>query len=462
MKNKICEHKLERNTTISTERPYDAITREVLERIRPDDAIDQAINDTINTLTGMIEDQKAQLGLEFDIKHVGSTAKRTHLRSGDIDIFLGFEPSVPETRMEEIIFDLGRRVLPDHIIRYAEHPYVRGTMNGLDIDLVPCYNVPGGDSIISAVDRTPFHTEYVISRLSQGQRDEVRLMKQFLRGIGCYGAENRTMGFSGYLSELFIIHYRTFKESLEKVSGWSSRTIIDIECAGYTGPDEKRSLIVVDPVDPSRNVASPVSLENIGLFIHAARKYIREPSLKFFFPGPLRPLTEQEITRLAGSRGEIIIISFSPPGVIDDILYPQLRMTMQRLTTLLEDHGFQLNDFGFLVKDSIYLFLDLRVPNLPEHTLHRGPQVYNAAHEERFIAKWGGHHPFLIRDRWHVLAPVKFRTARELLFHVLPEFQTGRYIMSSLKDGFTILDHTEVSPSVISHFLDRSMPWERD
>ena len=434
----------------------------MLERIRPDDDVDQTINDTISELTGMIEDQKAQLGLELDIKHVGSTAKGTHLRSGDIDIFLGFDPSVPEKTMEEIIFDLGRKILPDHIIRYAEHPYVRGTMNGMEIDLVPCYNISEGSSIISAVDRTPFHTEYVITHMAQEQRDEVRLTKQFLQGIGCYGAENRTMGFSGYLSELLIIHHGTFLGSLKRVTAWSDHTFMDIEGAGYSGPDEKRSLIVVDPVDPARNVASPVSPERIGLFIHASREFLREPSRAFFFPDTRPPLPHHEIDRLAGSRGEIILISFDPPDVIDDILYPQLRMTIQRLTTLLRDHGFQLNDHGFMVEDSIYLFLDLRVSILPKHSLHRGPQVYNAEHEERFLAKWKDHHPFLIGDRWYVLAPVKFRTARELLLHSLPEFQTGRHIMSSLKGGFRIMDHTEVPPSVISYFLEKRMPWETD
>ncbi len=414
-----------------------------------------------------IDDLRSQSTMDFTILHVGSTAKGTYLKSGDIDIFLGFDPSIPEAKLREIIFSLGKQILPDHIIRYAEHPYVRGTLNDIEVDLVPCYLVESGDKIISAVDRTPFHTTYVISKLTDQLRDEVRLMKQFLKGIGCYGAETKTMGFSGYLSELLILHYGGFLSALEEVSQWNQRTLIDIEETGYHGPTEGdkdgkgNSLIVVDPVDPGRNVASPVSSLRIGTFIHASREFLKAPSVRFFFPHPPSPLEKEIILSEIDSRGKILLLLLGRPDVIDDILHPQLRMTMQRLTGLLSDSGFQLNDSGYVVHDSIFLFFEFKVSLLPEKILHRGPQVHNPLHEERFIEKWTERNPFLVGDRWHVLAPVKHRTPQELLETVLPDFQTGSTIMESINNGFSILDPHEVPIEVISHFLDKRLPWNR-
>ena len=43
-------------------------------------------------------------------------------------------------------------------------------------------------------------------------------------------------------------------------------------------------LVFIDPVDPSRNVASPVSLDKLALFVFAAREYLRDPRPLFFFP----------------------------------------------------------------------------------------------------------------------------------------------------------------------------------
>ena len=41
----------------------------------------------------------------------------------------------------------------------------------------------------SAADRTQFHTEFMLENLSGPMKNNVRLLKQFLKNNGIYGAE---------------------------------------------------------------------------------------------------------------------------------------------------------------------------------------------------------------------------------------------------------------------------------
>jgi tRNA nucleotidyltransferase (CCA-adding enzyme) len=85
----------------------------------------------------------------------------------------------------------GVKILKKTEKRFAEHPYIRGDFKGYHVEIIPCYLVENGSKHISAVDRTPFHDSFVKKNLGNRQ-SEVRLLKQFMKGIGCYGAEIRS------------------------------------------------------------------------------------------------------------------------------------------------------------------------------------------------------------------------------------------------------------------------------
>ena len=107
-------------------------------------------------------------------------------------------------------------------------------IGGFEVDLVPCYALPDASRIRSAVDRTPFHTRFVLSSLDDVKRGQVLLLKQFMKGIGVYGAEAKVQGFSGYLTELLIIKYGDLLNVLRAASGWRPGTVMDMDA-------EKRS-----------------------------------------------------------------------------------------------------------------------------------------------------------------------------------------------------------------------------
>ena len=164
------------------------------------------------------------------------------------------------------------------------------------------------------------------SNLKDGQQDQVRLLKQFMKGVGTYGAEARTQGFSGYLVELLIIRFGGMREVLEAATSWKKGETLSL---GDIGRQFKDPLIFYDPVDKDRNVASALSLNNLALFIHAAQEYLANPSSRFFFPRKREPLPLSRIKDIMEDRGtELLIVQLDRPDLIDDDLFPQVRRTL--------------------------------------------------------------------------------------------------------------------------------------
>ena len=90
---------------------------------------------------------------------VGSIARNTWVRGDrDLDVFLLFPPYLPRETLEGVGLALARSIARKFTKtfreKYAEHPYINATIDSIDVDLVPCYNVPSASCIQSAVDRT--------------------------------------------------------------------------------------------------------------------------------------------------------------------------------------------------------------------------------------------------------------------------------------------------------------------
>jgi tRNA nucleotidyltransferase (CCA-adding enzyme) len=129
------------------------------------------------------------LGYEVSVDIYGSVSRDTWLaHEKDIDIFVSFPGSYTKNELEKAVTLVGVKILKKTEKRFAEHPYIRGDFKGYHVEIIPCYLVENGSKHISAVDRTPFHDSFVKKNLGNRQ-SEVRLLKQFMKGIGCYGAE---------------------------------------------------------------------------------------------------------------------------------------------------------------------------------------------------------------------------------------------------------------------------------
>lgn len=366
----------------------------VLERVRPSEDERAELREAYEAVRGRALDTLDEEGVEGDVTLVGSAARDTWLSGDrDIDVFLLLPPELDRDEFENVGLDVGRQVFPNGTVEYAEHPYVQGNESGYDVDIVPCYDLDSTDELRSAVDRTPFHNEYVrdIADEHDSFGDEVRLLKAFARGAGVYGSDLRTRGFSGYLCELFVHHYGDFGSVVEAAADWTPTVHIKFEKSAAEDIDTEGPLVVVDPVDPSRNVASVVSQDAFARFVDASRGWLDAPNESFFFPKKPEPMDADELVETMEERGtRLVAVVFEAPDVVEDQLYPQLRKTRTSLVEELGRKGFDvLRSDAFADEDAVVL-VEANVGVQSRVEKHVGPPVHVREHATAFVEKYEG------------------------------------------------------------------------
>ncbi len=458
---------------------------EMVERLRPSGEEVSSVMATVDQLMRRIESAKDQFDLgplgpgDLESLLVGSVAKGTYLSDPDIDIFIRFPESTDREELERIGLEIGKAVVPEGETRFAEHPYTHGPYNGFEVDIVPCFRVPSGAEIKSNVDRTPFHTAFVIHSLTPRTTEEILLFKRFLKGIGVYGAEIRIEGFSGYLTEIIVLKYGGFQETLKAASGWKEGQVLHI--TAETDTDEWRGehvgtentrfgapLNVVDPVDPNRNVAAAVSGESLSVLIAAAREFIRSPDEGFFFPKPLEAVSNETLRNVVEERGTSVIIADMPrPDLVDDVLYSQIKKTRNVVQELLERSGIGVIGASFMAGDRLQWAWELDRRKLPSSKVHAGPPVVTG-NASRFIEKWKDSRVWVEDGRLMTIAPRKHTDAVDIVMADLEELNLGKDLNQLKKqfelryypseDGLATSSETELLLTML--FYD-TLPWLR-
>ncbi len=448
------------------------VERIVKQRIKPSPSEAQAIRQAGEELVARTLETGRELGVE-DVALVGSVSKGTYLRDHvDLDVFALFPPEMPRDELEARGLKLGRTVLPDGQENYAEHPYIQGRFRGYDADVVPAYGVRDPEHIRSAVDRTPFHTEYVNTYLDRDQRDDVRLLKRFMRGVNVYGAEARVRGFSGYLAELLVLKCGSFRGVLEAAHKWrpgTSLTLTPME----GDPVFDDALVFIDPVDPDRNAASAVAGSTLERFIEASRAYVHRPRLTFFFPRQLVPLPLSELRdRVTSGRGEMLLLTLpAAPGVLEDHLWDQVRKAEASVVDLLERHGFKVRASESTLEPDPMVLVEVQDLELPEGEEHPGPPMDVGEHADRFREKWTDHPDALgpVREqdgRLVVTRRRRHRYAQDLLRDRVLDVGLGKDLdRAAQRHGVSI--HTgadiveERTALFLTAYLDPRNPWQR-
>ncbi len=373
------------------------ILEEVLKDISPDNKEKTELREFSNKV---IEELKKILEYPaIDIVQVGSTARDSNLKNDyDIDIFIRFEKNTEKEQLKEIGLELGKKVVEKlngkHWIEYAEHPYISAEVDKYSLDIVPCYKIDWNEKIISAVDRTPLHNEFLKERLEKRNLcDDVRLLKKFLKGIGIYGSDLKTKGFSGYLCELLIIHYNGFINLLKNAKDWKigQKIILEDIFKIYNLDEDYKfkkfndPLIVYDPVDLNRNVAAALSKENLCKFIFYSHQFLENPSKDFFYDyrGKLRDILNDR------EKGLLITLKINRnKDIVDDVIYPQMDKLQKSINKVLKENDFEfLRYCNYADDDFCYLSWEFLIYELPNVKINEGPPVFDKERVNKFIKK---------------------------------------------------------------------------
>jgi len=456
--------------------------------------------DELAELARLIDGYITEEGVPCEI--VGSAARKTWISGEhDLDMFIMLPITLSREELEVEGLRIAKSVADranSFEMRYAEHPYIHARFGEYRVDLVPCYRVKSVRELKSAVDRTPFHNQYVLSRI-RGLEDDVLLLKQFMKCSGVYGSELRVRGFSGFLCELLVLRYGSFLKVLEAASDWREGILIKpgasidayrraagvgagagtgtgigtgtsgVDVAAEIAPGNPwEPLCMIDPTDPNRNVAAALSLDQFYTFVDAARGFLAEPSIGYFFAEPKPRMTEHEALAVIAERGtDLFAVVFEIPDMVEDIVYPQLYKMEQSVFTLLTEHGFAVHrsSVGVQVRsaggagDNVVLLIELMSGALPPLMKHNGPPVYMRKHAERFKMKFEDEETFssvyIENGRYVVDTHRKYASAKHLLGSKLLSCALGKQMYECASLGYTVLEGEEVVYAVDFEFLSR-------
>ncbi len=441
----------------------------VIKKITPTQKEKKQIEQIIKSLKEIVYNEINKTNIPITIELVGSTAKDTYIRTSvDIDLFLLFPSTIPREILQQKGLAIGRAILKNQEECFAEHPYIRGTFKGCKTEIVPCYKIEDTSQKLSAVDRTPFHTRFIREHLKQSQKKDVRLFKQFLKGIGCYGAEAEIEGFSGYLCEIMILKYGTFQHVIEQTTQWKHGEKLTLKPGTY--PDFPNPLTFIDPVDPGRNVASALSNEKFKVFQKACKDYQKQPRLTFFYPHKIKKWSKEKIKKELDTT-DVIGVKFPKPEIIPENLYPQIRKAKRAIRDLCEQHEFTIKNVTFTIeKKNVYIVLIPSTKTLSKTTIHKGPPVSLKKNADEFLRKWQDNprtikKPYERDGRVYTEIEREYTDIRDLLQDQVGRLSLGRNIDSVILKKLTIIEKNDLLIDNLrmfwTDFLDHRMIWER-
>ncbi|MFX1316832.1 MAG: hypothetical protein ACFE9T_13305 [Promethearchaeota archaeon] len=409
------------------------ILREVLKEIVPTTQEIDLINNITEILRKLLDKKAKELNIIYTkIEPQGSTGiKKTQLRNDyDIDLFIGLDYNLYNSKYEGlsrnklkkeskkdflklcnkwIIKSLTLKEFISPRLLYAEHPYV--TVDyivdniKIKIDIVLYFDIDKKfiekNGPITAVDRSPWHGRFIRDELSPKQKDDVRLLKQFFKSCHCYGDTSAIgkVGFIGYSAELLIYYFgniqklfRNFHTLKEKPLDYYKRNINELKKIQHFQNDD---LIIIDPIDKNRNVASAISGRAYKYCNEQIKKLLKKPSKEFFIQ---KWIPEADITKLTDPQlSKIFIIELK--NKVQDIHYTINRDKLYSLAESIKANGetefSHIERFGKIIfeiffdddLDEYNIVFYCEKPQISDTYLRRGPPVNEKFHANNFKEK---------------------------------------------------------------------------
>ncbi len=433
-------------------------------RVTPNASERKRIEKLAKSMLARVQAEVQRARLDAEVRLDGSVAKDTWVSGeADIDIFMRVPVSIPREHLGPICLEVARKAADGSFQRerFAEHPYLETWVNGTRVNIVPCYKTKKGEWK-SSTDRTPFHTEYANERLTDQTRREVRLLKRFMKGVGVYGAEIRTAGFSGYLCEVLTLKYRTFQNVIHSAAEkWAKNSVIDVE-GHYKGREDElprlfdSPLITIDPIDRGRNLTASLSPDRLEEFKFASRYFLANPFLDFFFPSKREARSVQDVRRKMAEHGtSILFMLFEAEEVVPDIMWGQLYRTQRSLSNALQQRDFSV------VRSAAWsdekrrhcLVFELESSDLAATRRYLGPSPIRVQDNQNFLHKhlnsprrMSG--PWIQQGRWAFQEKREIADAksflRDLALRQGSKAGVGRIVETSFKKKLEILRNEEI------------------
>jgi len=352
----------------------------ILQEILPKKEEEKYVNDCTNQFLNKFNSLK---NIKFMVG--GSYAKGTWLAGNkDVDIFARFnyEKYLDKDISLELKKILNKKKIKFKVV-HGSRDYFHIIKKNILFELVPVLDIKKASKAINVMDVSPLHVKYIKNKLNKKRSNDVRLLKQLCKANDFYGAESYIGGFSGYVLEILIGHYKSLNKLMKVAAKWKDKEVIDpakhyknsLTALRNINESKKISpLILIDPVQPDRNASSALSKKKYEKFISLAKIY--DGSESFFMKKEinLKDLKGYNIFRLVPLSGK------------KDIVGAKLLKSLEKIRKSLELKGFKIYDYGWKWDDNVYFWF--KTNNLDKFRKHYGPLKSYKKHLEVFKKKW--------------------------------------------------------------------------
>jgi tRNA nucleotidyltransferase (CCA-adding enzyme) len=147
------------------------------------------------------------------------------------------------------------------------------------------------------------------------------------------------------------------------------------------------SLIILDPIDTTRNLGTAISTRNVARLMLSARNFLSKPSFGSFQNSTFSRVATKKLNPELLNRTVVVMFKNHTRSV--DILWGELRKSLNALAQHLEHSGFEVLRSEAVSNEKgesalLFLFKEIRISGLK---LREGPEVYRKSDVQRFIAK---------------------------------------------------------------------------
>lgn len=390
---------------------YSKVYATVLNRVKPSKAEQQEqaklAKQFLEKLNKVLENFEAHAILG------GSSAKDTWLSNNkELDIFVQFPKNKYKTnKLTKLLEQAAQKAFPK-VKRERLHgsrDYFQLNYKGFTFELVPIIKISKAEQALNITDISPLHAQWV-NKNGKKIKDEIRLAKQFAKAQQLYGAESYISGFSGYILEILTIYYNSFEDLLKAATKWKAPVIIDPEkhykksmvMFELNKSKTQSPLIVVDPVDKSRNAAAALSKQKFSQFQKKAKEFLKNPSEEFFVKEEIN-LSKLKVTTKKNKQ-HLVYLELQPLEGKKDVVGAKLLKIYKFLKKELNKFKIVNSGWEWEQGNAKFYFL-LKKNLLPKTEIRQGPPLVIKEHVKEFKRR----NKDAYEENGHIMAKVKVK-----------------------------------------------------
>lgn len=379
-----------------------------------------------------IKENIKKLNIDAEVVLAGSAAKGTILKNDfDVDIFVRFnikEKDLSNSLEKALKGFQAKRV-------HGSRDYFQFSKKFKDkkinFEVIPVLKIKSVSEAKNTTDASPFHVTWVKKKLkSNNLTNEIILSKIFFKAAKTYGAESYINGFSGHVIDILTINYGSFEKLVKAIAKWDNQTIIDTQ--KHFGSNQKAiqslnkskkecPLILIDPIDKTRNAAAAVSEDKYFDMIAYCKSFIENPSPAFF---DKKKLDEKEINKRHKAvckylQQKFILYMFkgtSLPGN-DDVVGTKILKLFESLDKSLAHNDFIVIDADWEWDKKKFIAYIITEKALTKDKKQKGPPIKL----EKQVAEFKKKHKKIFIDGTNTYAIVKrtYSSSEKLLKDLL-------------------------------------------